>query len=373
MTNAPTATASDAASDNAIAAATTAPSPPARVQLGCLLPTRGLLLADRKPTDAESVLRLAAWAEAAGMDSVWVGDSLTAKPRLEAMTTLAAIAARTTRVRLGTAVMLMALRHPTLLAQMAGTVDLISGGRLQLGVGVGGAFNAMQQAEWRNAGVNRRTRARRLEEMLQVVKGLNSGQPFTFHGTHFQLDEVVMEPAPAQPGGVPVYLGVHWHGRGDGQGARREQQARRAARLADGVISISATPPEFTELMDTVRGYCPEYDRNPDHMAAVMYPYRQPGQRCGARRSGGQRLAAGLLRRQHLGRPLGPLRRPRAGAGTHPRLRRRRRRTDCGALRILPPGGTDANLPGAGSPRLPRLKTDPKGSPVYPEVARVPH
>ena len=276
MTNAPTATDSVTAGDNATANnsdndAATAASPPGRVQLGCLLPTRGLLLADRKPTDAESVLRLAAWAEAAGMDSVWVGDSLTAKPRLEAMTTLAAIAARTTRVRLGTAVMLMALRHPTLLAQMAGTVDLISGGRLQLGVGVGGAFNAMQQAEWRNAGVNRRTRARRLEEMLQVVKGLNSGQPFTFHGTHFQLDEVVMEPAPAQPGGVPVYLGVHWHGRGDGQGARREQQARRAARLADGVISISATPHEFTELMDTVRGYCPEYGRNPDHMAAVMY------------------------------------------------------------------------------------------------------
>ena len=67
----------------------------AMVQLGCLLPTRGLLLAEQKPTDAESVLRLATWAEEAGLDSVWVGDSLTAKPRLEAMTTLAAIAART--------------------------------------------------------------------------------------------------------------------------------------------------------------------------------------------------------------------------------------------------------------------------------------
>ena len=106
------------------------------------------------------------------MDSVWVGDSLTAKPRLEAMTTLAAIAARTSRVRLGTAVMLMALRHPVLLAQMMGTVDLISGGRLQLGVGVGGAFNGMQQAEWRNADVPQRTRARRLEEMPAGRQGI---------------------------------------------------------------------------------------------------------------------------------------------------------------------------------------------------------
>ena len=242
-----------------------------KVQLGCLLPTRGLLLEDKKPTDAESVLRLAMWAEEAGIDSVWVGDSLTAKPRLEAMTTLAAIAARTSRVRLGTAVMLMALRHPVLLAQMAGTVDLISGGRLQLGVGVGGAFNAMQQAEWRNAQVNQRTRAPRLEEMLQVIKGLGAGQPYSFSGRHFELDEVVMEPTPVQPGGVPVYLGVHWHGRGDGQGAQRERQARRAARFSDGVISISATPNEFIEMNDTVRGYCDEYGRSPGEMSSVMY------------------------------------------------------------------------------------------------------
>ena len=241
------------------------------VQLGCLLPTRGLLLADSKPTDAESVLRLATWAEEAGMDSVWVGDSLTAKPRLEAMTTLAAIAARTSRVRLGTAVMLMALRQPVLLAQMMGTVDLISGGRLQLGVGVGGAFNGMQQAEWRNAEVPQRTRARRLEEMLEVVKGLGSGKPFSYDGRHFQLDDVVMEPTPVQSHGVPVYLGVHWHGRGDGQGAQRERQARRAARLADGAISISATPDELIDLNDTVRGYCAEYDRDPDAMSTVMY------------------------------------------------------------------------------------------------------
>ena len=241
------------------------------VQLGCLLPTRGLLLADSKPTDAESVLRLATWAEEAGMDSVWVGDSLTAKPRLEAMTTLAAIAARTSRVRLGTAVMLMALRQPVLLAQMMGTVDLISGGRLQLGVGVGGAFNGMQQAEWRNAEVPQRTRARRLEEMLEVVKGLGTGKPFSYDGRHFQLDDVVMEPTPVQSHGVPVYLGVHWHGRGDGQGAQRERQARRAARLADGAISISATPDELIDLNDTVRGYCAEYDRDPDAMSTVMY------------------------------------------------------------------------------------------------------
>ena len=244
---------------------------PKSVELGCLLPTRGLLLAESKPRDAESVLRLATWAEEAGLDSVWVGDSLTAKPRLEAMTTLSAIAARTSRVRLGTAVMLMALRHPVLLAQMMGTVDLISGGRLQLGVGVGGAFNDMQQAEWRNAGIAQKTRAPRLQEMVRIIKGLGAGEPFSHDGHHFHLDDAVMEPTPVQAGGVPIFLGVHWHGRGDGQGAHRQRQARRAARLADGFISISATPDEFVEMTSAVNDYCDEYGRDPTGMKSVMY------------------------------------------------------------------------------------------------------
>jgi alkanesulfonate monooxygenase SsuD/methylene tetrahydromethanopterin reductase-like flavin-dependent oxidoreductase (luciferase family) len=86
-----------------------------------LLPTRGLLLKEANPTDGGLVIRLAQRAEEAGLDSVWVGDSLIAKPRLEPLTTLAAVAAVTERVRLGTAVLLMALRHPVLLAQSMAT------------------------------------------------------------------------------------------------------------------------------------------------------------------------------------------------------------------------------------------------------------
>ena len=277
------------------------------VKLGCLLPTRGLLLADRKPTDAETVLRLATWAEEAGMDSVWVGDSLTAKPRLEAMTTLAAIAARTSRVRLGTAVMLMALRHPVLLAQMMGTVDLISGGRLQLGVGVGGAFNGMQQAEWRNADVPQRTRARRLEEMLEVVKGLGTGKPFSYDGRHFQLDDVIMEPTPVQPDGVPVYVGVHWHGRGDGQGAQRERQARRAARLADGAISISATPEEACRSSGHRARLLRRIRPRPRRNVHRDVSHRQPRRRRGQGRSGRPRTGCWVTTGQISGVTAGDL------------------------------------------------------------------
>src|SRR5919106_4997671 len=141
-----------------------------KVKLGVLLPTRGLLLGEARPTNANLVLALAQRAEEAGLDSVWVGDSLTAKPRLEPLSTLAAVAARTQRVRLGTAVLLMALRHPVLLAQTMATVDLISQGRLIIAAGAGGAFNHEQKQEWENAGVRVSQRGGRLEEMVQVVK-----------------------------------------------------------------------------------------------------------------------------------------------------------------------------------------------------------
>ena len=152
----------------------------ASVKLGVLLPTRGLLIGDDPPADAGRLIRLAQQVEEAGLDSVWVGDSLTAKVRLEPLTVLASVAACTNRVRIGTAVLLAALRHPVLLSQTLATVDLISKGRLVIGAGVGGAFNEAQLGEWRAAGVDPRQRARRLEEIVQIVQGFGSGNPVTF-------------------------------------------------------------------------------------------------------------------------------------------------------------------------------------------------
>lgn len=216
------------------------------VNLGVLLPTRGLLLGSDVPTDATAILRMAEMVEAAALDSLWVGDSLVAKPRLEPLSTLAALAARTERVRLGTAVLLAALRHPVLLAQTIATVDVISQGRLVLGVGVGGAFNDDQRREWQAAGVTPARRAGRLEEILSIVRGLAASQAVDFHGRHFQLDGVSMEPTPVQPGGVPLLLATH--GR-----LMNEAQISRAARLGDGLISISDTPDEYARLLERVR------------------------------------------------------------------------------------------------------------------------
>src|SRR6266850_7120874 len=103
-------------------------------RLGYLLPTRERVMEGHPET--ASLLALAERAEALGFDSVWVGDSLLARPRHEPLTLLAGVAGRTRRVKLGTAVLLPALRNPVLLAHQVATLDQISSGRIILGVGI---------------------------------------------------------------------------------------------------------------------------------------------------------------------------------------------------------------------------------------------
>ena len=234
-----------------------------RPKLGILLPTRGLIMDAERPDSADLILSMADRVEQAGLDSVWVGDSLTAKPRLEPITTLAAIAGRTSRVRLGTAVLLAAMRNPVLLAHSAGTLDLIARGRTVLAIGAGGAFNDDQKREWTAAGVNPKQRARRLEELVEVAKGLGAGENVSFQGKHFDLDSVAVKPANVQPGGVPILMACHHSG--------TDAQFRRAARLGDGVMGISDSPGQYAEVLDRVHTYASEAGSDPSGMESAFY------------------------------------------------------------------------------------------------------
>ena len=229
------------------------------------MPTRGLLLRGEQPRNADLILNLARKVESAGLDSVWVGDSLTAKPRLEPLAMLAAIASVTERVRLGTAVLLAALRQPVLLAQTMNTVDLISGGRLMVAAGVGGTFNEDQVKEWQAAGVNSRTRASRMVELVQVVKKLGEEGTATFSGKHFELDSVAVGPKPAQKDGIPILLACHWRAKG------RDAQIRRAAQWSDGVISISDTPEEYRQVVEQVNSQAAEFGRSGADLEKTFY------------------------------------------------------------------------------------------------------
>src|SRR5881296_2213482 len=168
------------------------------VELGVLLPTREAVMSGRPETG--SMLAMAERAEATGFDSVWIGDSITARPRHEPLTLLAAVAARTRRVRLGTAVLLPALRNPVVLAHVVGTLDRIAGGRVILGVGIAADTPAIRK-EFDAVGVPFERRVGRFLETLEICRALWSrdGEPsegapsqetrdgVSYGGKHFTL------------------------------------------------------------------------------------------------------------------------------------------------------------------------------------------
>ncbi|HAT22884.1 MAG TPA: hypothetical protein DCS57_08730, partial [Dehalococcoidia bacterium] len=205
-------------------------------------------MTDVLPTNIDEIVDMAEAVEDSGIDSVWVGDSLTAKPRLEPFTALSAIAAGTKNIRLGTAVLLSSLRHPVQLAHVATTLDLISEGRLVLGMGVGGAFNDAQRKEWHNVGVDPRKRAGRFEESLKIFKPLTRGETITFSGEHFDVRDISIKPVSPQNNGIPVLVAAH--GR-----SKLERQYERVL-LGDGIISISDFPDEYEMALKKVSQYC---------------------------------------------------------------------------------------------------------------------
>ncbi len=199
------------------------------MRIGVLLPTRGVILQSaRRPAD--DCWTMARLADEAGYDAVWVGDSIVAKPRLEPLTSLAYLAGFTRRVRLGTAVLLPALRHPVVLAQQIANVDHLSGGRLVLGLGVGWSLPSAER-EWAACGADHKRRARRLEEHVEVWRMLWRGEPVTYHGDDVDLSDHTIGPLPWNPPGPPVLITA------GNRGEMLDAQFDRFARLGDGIIT----------------------------------------------------------------------------------------------------------------------------------------
>src|SRR5437867_8264931 len=154
------------------------------VEFGVLIPTREAVMSGRPET--APLLTMAERAEAAGFNSVWIGDSLIARPRHEPLTLLAAVAARTKRVRLGTAVLLPALRNPVVLAQIVGTLDRVAEGRVILGVGIAADTPAIR-TEFEAVGVPFDRRVGRFLQMLEICRALWTRDHVSFSGKHFAL------------------------------------------------------------------------------------------------------------------------------------------------------------------------------------------
>src|SRR5438552_16505341 len=151
-------------------------------EFGVLLPTREAIMSGRPET--APLLTMAERAESAGFDSVWIGDSITARPRHEPLTLLAAVAARTKRVSVGTAVLLPALRNPVVLAHVVGTLDRVAEGRTILGVGIAADAPAIRKA-CAAAGAPSDRRVGRFLETLEICRALWRGRGVSFSRKHF--------------------------------------------------------------------------------------------------------------------------------------------------------------------------------------------
>ena len=171
---------------------------------GVLLPTREAVISGR--SDPSVLFRLAERAEVLGFHSVWVGDSLTARPRIDALTTLAAVGARTRRVRLGTAIFLAALRNPIMLAYQLASLDWITGGRIDLGVGYGRPKEPAAEHEFKILGLDPSARMKMSEELIQVMRRLWFEKDVSYAGKFTSFEHVTLEPKPVQPKGVPIWI-----------------------------------------------------------------------------------------------------------------------------------------------------------------------
>jgi alkanesulfonate monooxygenase SsuD/methylene tetrahydromethanopterin reductase-like flavin-dependent oxidoreductase (luciferase family) len=225
-------------------------------RIGYLLPTRERVMEGRPET--APLLDLAARAEGLGFDSVWVGDSLLARPRHDPLTLLAAVAARTTKVELGTAVFLPALRNPVVLAHQLATLDQISEGRLVLGAGIASDVPNIR-AEFVAAGVPFEGRVGRMMEGLRLARALWTGKPVDWDG-RWRVEAGVLGPTPYRAGGPPIWLA----------GSVRPA-FERAARHFDGWVANEASLARWSEQCAEVRAIAQEAGRDPDKFVAAIY------------------------------------------------------------------------------------------------------
>jgi probable F420-dependent oxidoreductase len=199
-----------------------------------------------KTSTFDGIRRAALAAEQLGYDSVWTTDHIIVPEEnidpygriFESLTTLAMVAMLTQRVKLGASVLVLPMRNPILAAKQIATIDVASGGRMIVGLGVG-----WNEKEYQNLHANFHNRGKRLDEDIQLLRALWSNENVTFHGKYTQLDHAMSAPLPTQdgrpqrgPGGLPIWIG------GNGESAWR-----RAAQYGDGWHATGPSPEQVAE------------------------------------------------------------------------------------------------------------------------------
>jgi alkanesulfonate monooxygenase SsuD/methylene tetrahydromethanopterin reductase-like flavin-dependent oxidoreductase (luciferase family) len=248
----------------------------ARSPFGLTLANRAVVLGALRAGD---LIDLAVTAEASGaFDAVWVGDSLLAKPRLESVTLLAALAGATRRLRLGVGCLATFVhRHPVLFAHQWASLDHLSGGRTWLAVCLGGPDeqSRAQALEHRVMGVASGERAARLEEGIAILRRLFAGPDVSHQGRFYRFEGVTLEPRPLQQP-CPIWIasnptGLTWKGGASAPAPVVERAFRRVARLADGWMTNKVSPEEFRRQWDRITAMAREEGRDPAALGSALY------------------------------------------------------------------------------------------------------
>jgi len=246
-------------------------------------PSFGLILANRAvvlgAVKASDLVDLTVQAERSSFfDTVWAGDSLLAKPRLESVTLLSALAGVTTKLRLGVGCMATFVhRHPVMLAHQWASLDVLSSGRTLLAVCLGGPSeaNAAQAAEHDVMSIASAERVGRLEEGIEVLRKLFAGTNVSHHGRFYTFADVTLEPRPLQQP-CPIWIasnptGLTWKGGASASDAVVERSFRRIARHADGWMTNKLSPDEFRQQWSRIGAMAREEGRDPATLGSALY------------------------------------------------------------------------------------------------------
>ncbi len=227
-----------------------------RLRFGLILPNRGPVIG---ATTVGEMFELAELADAGPWESLWVGDSLLAKPRLDAITFLGALAARTKRVRLGVSCMASTpLRDPLLLAYQWSSLDYLSGGRTVFVACQGGGPGSGDFAhELATFGVKRDSRMRRMEEAVEILRLTSTAEHVSYEGLYTRFSDVTIAPRPVQQP-LPIWIAAN----PDLTKPRNVDTAyRRVARLGDGWQTTHTSPDDVRRSLAFIERYAAEIGR----------------------------------------------------------------------------------------------------------------
>ena len=236
------------------------------MKIGLTLPNRGVMFGVTTPED---MLRMAEIAdESTAFSSVWVGDSLLGKPRMESIALLAGVAARTKRVRLGPACMAsFPLRDPILFAYQWASLDLLAEGRTVLVACTGIVPQEGGRIEAELYGLQPRDRVKRLIEWIRLVKQLWTEDDVSFVGEHYRCEGITIEPKPAAKPRPPIWIANNV--RGDWELTKRT--LRRAINHADGWETSISDPDDVRRRLAYLREYASNQGREWESFETHLY------------------------------------------------------------------------------------------------------